>query len=144
MVYDPFISEVDFGEDQRDFENMKEMYPETVRYLQELVEQECGRFEYAGSFIYDQYPDRITLDRMCERIMEAAQASPAVEAMAWGRSSMPPRRPGQPDRPSYPPKRPPMPHSDPLKDLVQVLLYNEIYRRRCNGRKCRRVWNFGL
>lgn len=141
MVYDPFFSELDFGEDQRDFENMKEMYPETVRYLQELVEQECSRFEYAGSFMYDQYPDRITLDRMCERIVQAAQGSPAVEAMGWGH---PPNRPNRPGRPPGPPPRPHMPPSSPIKDLVQVLLYNEIYRRRCNGRKCRRVWNFGL
>lgn len=104
--------EIEWDVDYRDYENMKEMYPYEVRNLSELVEEECSRFEYAGSFMYDTYPDRLMLNRMCDRICEKAIDCALEEKQK--------------------------------RQMVEVLLYNEIYRRRCNGRKCRRFFNFGL
>lgn len=104
--------EMEWEIDYRDYENMKEMYPYEIRYLSDLVEEECGRFEYAGSFMYDTYPDRLTLKRMCDRICEKAMDCKLPK--------------------------------EHMRQMVEVLLYNEIYRRRCNGRKCRRFFNFGL
>lgn len=112
MIYNPYAQENEWEQDYRDYENMKEMYPAEVRNLSELVEEECSRFEYAGSFMYDVYPDRLTLNRMCDRVCDRAVGCTI-----------------------------PKPH---MRQLVEVLLYNEIFRRRCNGRKCRRFWNFGL
>ena len=61
----------------------------------------------------------------------------------------PPMRPpvGQPPM-GPPPMRPPMgttqrPYplpNDGLRNLIEVLLYNEMYRRRCRYRRCRRWW----
>lgn len=104
--------ELEWEVDYRDYENMKEMYPYEVRMLSDLVEEECSRFEYAGSFMYDAYPDRLTLNRMCDRVCDNALDC-----------KMP---------------------KDVMRQMVEVLLYNEVYRRRCNGRKCRRYFNFGL
>ena len=48
----------------------------------------------------------------------------------------PPQPPPGPSRPPMPPQ-PPRP-SDWFGDLVQVLLQNEMYHRRCRHRSCRR------
>ena len=74
-----------------------------------------------------------------------------VEAAAWlpgpgmpppGRPGMsgpgmppPPGRPGMPPGPGMPPRR-----KDPLWWLTGVLLNDEMYRRRCRNRRCRRWW----
>ena len=43
---------------EKEFALMKSWYPESVRRLQERVEQECQLLDYEGSRIYDEYPDR--------------------------------------------------------------------------------------
>ncbi len=52
-----------------------------------------------------------------------------------GRPGMPPGRPGMPPGPGMPPRR-----NDPLWWLTGVLLNDEMYRRRCRNRRCRRWW----
>lgn len=47
----------------------------------------------------------------------------------------PPGRPGMPPGPGMPPRR-----NDPLWWLTGVLLNDEMYRRRCRNRRCRRWW----
>ena len=46
--------------EQRDFEYMKSMYPETAKRLLPYVEDECDRMAYEGSVVYDEYPDGST------------------------------------------------------------------------------------
>ena len=43
---------------EREFQLMKSYYPDTVRRIQERVEQECERLDYEGSMLYDEYPDK--------------------------------------------------------------------------------------
>ena len=45
--------------EQRDFEYMKSMYPETAKRLLPYVEDECDRMAYEGSVVYDEYPDQL-------------------------------------------------------------------------------------
>ena len=103
---------------------------------------------YAGSFIYDEYPDKISLDRtgrqICERLREYEEfrdipMEELYETSGYGRQNPPPDPPpGPPGPPSFgPPPRPPRRQSW-LEDVVSVLLYQEIRRRRCRGRKCYR------
>ena len=97
---------------------------------------------YAGSFIYDEYPDKINLNRtgrqICERLRknEEFREIPIEDLFeASGHDAfMPPPPPpfGPPQGP--PPPRPPRQQSW-LEDIVSVLLYQEIARRRC--RRCR-------
>lgn len=44
--------------EDRDMDYVREMYPMTFSRLQELVEKECNRQEFAGSMMYDEYPDK--------------------------------------------------------------------------------------
>lgn len=123
-----------FGDDKqekRDMEYLKSLYPNTVKRVLLYVEMECDKLEYDGSMIFDEYPDQLQLYMVCSRIYDKVKeeegepedlAGQDVEALH--------RRPG--GRPPHPPK------PDPLRDIVQVLLYQEIMRRRCDHRRCRR------
>lgn len=97
---------------ERDFALMKSYYPQTSRRIQEKVEEECDRLDYEGSSIYDEYPDRFLLHQMCSGIRKAIE--PEVKAQDV---------PG-----SF------------LDELIQVLLFQEISRRRCRRQRCRRYY----
>lgn len=94
------------GESQREqeFQLIRSYYPETALRIQEKVEEVCDHMDYPGSPIYDEYPDRSTLNRICRRIADEAETGEMAASS--------------------------------LEELVQVLLFQEIYRRRC--RSCRR------
>ncbi|MGN1267039.1 MAG: hypothetical protein ACI4UH_03785 [Dorea sp.] len=53
---------------QRDYEYIKGAYPDTAKRLLPYIEEECDRMEYAGSLMYDEYPDQLQLRLMCRRI----------------------------------------------------------------------------
>lgn len=127
----------------------KSLYPEKIKKIQQEIEHTCDALDYAGSFIYDEYPDKISLDRtgrqICERLREYEEfkdipMEELYETSGYGRHNPPPfgPPPGPPGPPSFgPPPRPPRRQSW-LEDVVSVLLYQEIGRRRCRGRKCYR------
>lgn len=94
---------------EKEFALMKSWYPESVRRLQERVEQECQLLDYEGSRIYDEYPDRWMLRRMCRDIRETEENTMEVQMVS----------------------------SEKLEELTEVLLYQEISRRRCRRRRCR-------
>ena len=96
-----------------EFELMKSYYPDTVRRIQERVEEECSLLDYEGSRLYDEYPDKYMLYHLCRKIRE--EAEPETEIQEAVRSGW-------------------------LDELVQVLLYQEISRRRCKRQRCRRVF----
>ena len=120
----------------------KSLYPEKIKKIQQEIEHTCDELDYAGSFIYDEYPDKINLNRtgrqICERLRknEEFREIPIEDLFeASGHDAfMPPPPPpfGPPQGP--PPPRPPRQQSW-LEDIVSVLLYQEIARRRC--RRCR-------
>ena len=128
----------------------KSLYPEKIKKIQREIEKTCDLLDYSGSFIYDEYPDRISLDRtgrqICERLRKEdefreipieelfevsghAGPKPPLGPPPFGPPPGPP-----PNRPG-PPPRPPRQQSW-LEDMVRVLLYQEIGRRRC--RNCRK------
>ena len=126
---DYYMSELEY---RKDLERMKELYPNSAKQVQGIVEDECDQLEYAGSFMFDEYPDRLLLNRLCDRIyqratgnMQATQHMPAPDPM---------RPPGSPDRPLPPP--PPSERNDGLTDLIKVLLFHEMYQRRCRYHRC--------
>ena len=95
----------------RDFEYFKSLYPEQVRQAQRCVEEVCDEMEYEGSPIYDEYPDRLQLRMMCGRIYENVRKNEEryleIEKDAQ------------------------------LKDLIELMLYQELYNRRCRNRRTR-------
>lgn len=95
---------------EEEFARMKTYYPETARRIQEKVEAKCDLMDYEGSRLYDEYPDRLMLGRLSGEIRREMEPTAEMEAMS----------------------------RDFLDDLIQVLLFQEISRRRCRRNRCRR------
>lgn len=102
-------------EQNRDMQLMKSYYSERAARIQELAEQECDQMEYEGSRMYDEYPDPWMMRQICGRIRERLSEEEG-ELTASQRED------------------------ESLSDLIGVLLYHEMYRRRCRRRKCRRFF----
>uniref|UniRef100_UPI004055FB16 hypothetical protein n=1 Tax=Agathobacter sp. TaxID=2021311 RepID=UPI004055FB16 len=97
---------------EKDVERMKERYPKEVRTIQKMVEKRCDELEYEGSRMYDETPDRFMMEEEALRIYEDI-------LVAQHRRRC--------DHPW-------------LCSLVRVLFDQEVYRRRCRHRRCRRWW----
>lgn len=69
----------DFEEAERDMDYLKQLYPRICQILQAEIEDECDRLEYEGSYMFDQYPDKITLDRIIHRIYERVKDYDALK-----------------------------------------------------------------
>lgn len=99
----------------RDLEYLKEMYPKTIQKIQQLIEEECDRQEYEGSFLYDQYPDKLGVMQIVNRMYDKARMESPVEEQEVGDDRM-------------------------MKDLITILLLNEMYRRRTTRRRRRKYF----
>lgn len=100
----------------RDMEYLQQAYPREVKRYQKRVAEILDNMDYEGSMIYDEYPDLGGLYRMVDGIVKVLQNEDSklpeedqisVEKWTW------------------------------MKDLIQVLLSNEIYKRRHGGRRGR-------
>ncbi len=135
---DLYMSEM---ETERDLQYLQQMYPADAKRMQKKVEEELDKLEYEGSMMYDEYPDRVSMLLICDRI-EKALAREDAERQAREEADMETdedmnamdmRRRGRGDR------------DDPRFDrgrrnLLEVLLFNEMHKRRCKRRQCRRFW----
>lgn len=100
---------------EADMRKMKSYFPETAARIQEKIETLCDRMEYDGSFLYDEYPDRFMMGRMCDHICEQME----MEQEEMKEQAMPKRG---------------------LRELVEVLFFHEMHHRRCRRGRCRRYW----
>lgn len=107
----PFMYEGERMQEE-EFKLMKSYYPQTVQRIQERVEEECDLLDYEGSRLYDEYPDKYMLYHLSSRIKESIQPELRSEAV----------------RESF------------LDELIQVMFYQEISRRRCRRHRCRRYF----
>ena len=129
MVYpmqNVYKAEMDY---EKDKDRMKELYPKEARKIQQIVEEECDKMEYDGSLMFDEYPDRVMLKKLCDEIYDRVYPMDAAEMETEETRR---RRPEM-----YPP---PSHRRRPGMDLVQVLLFDEMFRRRCRHNRCRRWW----
>lgn len=179
---DLYMSEM---ETERDLQYLQQMYPADAKRMQKKVEEELDKLEYEGSMMYDEYPDRVSMLLICDRIEKALDREDAERrakeeadrgsdmrsgANADMRSDMRPganadmgsdmrpdmrpgmgigmrsdmepeeemnamdmRRRGRGDRDDYRFDR-------GRRNLLEVLLFNEMHKRRCKRRQCRRFW----
>ena len=122
MAYPMTLDYDDERIERMDFEYLKSMYPEIAKNVLPYVEEECDRMAYESSIIYDQYPDKLQLRMMCGRICENIKRNKKLfrsESMAGISSDTD--------------------HGGRwLRDLVEVMLYQELYRRRSGRRRMRR------
>lgn len=116
-------------ENERDMERLKEMYPGMAKEIMGYVEEECDKMEYEGSVMFDERPDQVMLSRIRDSIYDrikgnydVAELEDKDEVFVMNRET----------RRRYPPRK------NWLSDFVEVMLFNEMYRRRCRHRNCRR------
>ena len=88
---------------EQEFALMKSYYPEAAGRIQEKVEEECQLLDYEGSRLYDEYPDKFMLHQLCRQIRTQVEGETAAQGVPDGL----------------------------MDDLIQVLLCQEISRRRC-------------
>ncbi len=118
MVYPMPLQYDDERIERRDFDYMKSMYPMTVKKILPFVEDECDRMSYEGSMIYDEYPDQLQIRLMCNRIYDKVKKQkPHDDAEMEMQISR---------------------NDDGLKDLIQILLFQELFQRRNRYRRNRR------
>ena len=112
-----YLNEMEY---EKDLDRMKELYPKEVKRIQKFVDEECDKMEYDGSLMFDEYPDKMMLQRVCKNIMDKMQDGEEedMESSEFRGSNS----------------------GGGLSDLVEVLLYNEMYKRRCRRRRCNRWW----
>jgi dGTP triphosphohydrolase len=109
---DLYMSEL---EGERDLQYLMQMYPKDAKQIQKKVEKACDKLEYEGSMLYDEYPDRVSMLLICDQIAGEMMAEEAGDG---------PVQPMEPAR----------------RSLLEVLLYNEMHKRRCERRGNRRFW----
>ena len=98
---------------EKDCKRLQEMYPRDARKSQSMVDEECDRMEYEGSMMFDRYPDRLMMEMICRRIYRGLRPEDVEED---GRLHV----------------------DEKYFMLVQVMLMQEMYRRRCRHYRCRR------
>lgn len=104
----------------RDMNYFKQIYPNTAKQIQREIDKECDQLEYDGSLMFDEFPDRVSLDRISERVYDRLKDmddEPSVEAKSFYHA--PTRR------------------QNLLRDFISIILLNEIFnrRRRYRGRR---------
>ena len=106
LVYD------DERRERMDFEYMKSMYPDAAKKLLPYIEDECDRMEFEGSMIYDEYPDRWQMYKLSQDILDRIRRQEEKE---------------------NPDKEIPKEKWEWASDLVQIILFYEVYKRRHNN-----------
>lgn len=127
MSYPFPLSMQENDEDERDMERLVSMFPKAAKAIQPAVEEECDRMEYDGSLMFDEYPDRVMMDKIIERIYQTMQ--PVSEEENETEDSVFATQCRGCNNPS-----------DGLRDLISVMLFEEMHRRRCRRRNCKRWW----
>lgn len=146
MAYPMPFSYDDERTERMDFEYMKSMYPDTAKKILPYVEEECDRMKYENSMVYDQCPDKLQLRLMCRRVYDNVRKH---ERMFFGdeedaglsgldgdqetgiSGTAREREHGRDGRSKSP----------SLRDFIEVMLYQELYKRRCDHRRrCRRFY----
>lgn len=98
----------------RDLEYLQQMYPAEAKKYQKVIAGILDKLDYEGSMIYDEYPDKWQLYKLSKDILdrikrdeEKENTETEISAEKW----------------------------EWMGDLVQILLFYEIYKRRHNSRR---------
>lgn len=127
MVYPmPFLYD-DERLERRDYEYMKSLYPDAAKRVLPYVEEECDRCEDPCSMMYDEYPDRLQLRMMGNRIYNQVMDNERVFGEEEDNGDIKGVE-GQQHRQG---------RQNWLRDLIDVVLYQELYKRRSENRRMR-------
>ena len=96
----------------RDLEYLQELYPRQAKKYRKRIEELLERFDSEGSVLYDEYPDKYMIYHLSCKIRESMEPEISTQAI----------------------------REDFLDELIQVMLCQEISRRRCRRYRCRRYF----
>ena len=96
----------------RDLEYLQELYPRQAKKYRKRIEELLERFDSEGSVLYDEYPDKYMIYHLSCKIRESMEPEISTQAI----------------------------REDFLDELIQVMLCQEISRRRCRRHRCRRYF----
>ena len=102
----------------RDLEYLQQLYPDDAKRYQARISQILDKMDYEGSMIYDEYPDKFQLYNLADNILLILKREDEEAAIIRGEEI----NPRDADKWEW------------LTDLIRVLLFYEIYRRRHRGR----------
>jgi len=103
----------------KDLEYFQQTYPGEVKRYQRKVAEILDKFDYEGSMIYDEYPDGYTIQRLAKTVTDILRKEEEKDRNELSVN---------PEKWSW------------VENMIQVLLCNEIYKRRHGGR--RGIWQF--
>lgn len=128
LAYPYSIQRQENEDEELDMEKVKEMFPEIGRKIQPLIEEECDKMEYDGSIMFDEYPDKVMVQKIVLTIYrmlpdENKMEENDEENEIFATNCINCNRRGS-----------------TLQDLITVMLFQEMHRRRCRHRRCKRWW----
>lgn len=103
----------------RDLDYLQQMYPAQAKKYQKRIAEIVDKMDYEGSMIYDEYPDKWQLYRLGENITEIIRREEYEEQ--------------ENKSPEYSIEE--QKKWEWLSDMIQILLFHEIYRRRRGGKR---------
>lgn len=116
----------------QDFEYLRKTYPTRIARYQKRVEEILDTMDYDGSMIYDEFPDRLSLLDLGNAV---AKILAGMDGPVPGRGTLPSGEAGAAESGKAPGKGLGDMEEVYLQGLAQVLVCNEIYRRRNRGKE---------
>ena len=98
----------------RDLEYLQQMYPSEAKRYQKIISDILDKLDYEGSMIYDEYPDKWQLYKLSRDILDRIKRE---------------------EKQKNPDQDVPEEKWEWLGDMVLILLFYEIYKRRHNTRR---------
>ena len=109
MTLPGYPGRMDEKELLNDLEYLQQTYPGEVRRCQPRIAEILDKYDYEGSMIYDEYPDKLQLCLMCRRAYEQV-----MKQEKW-------------EKETYTPEQ--------IREIVEILMYQELMERRGKGRR---------
>lgn len=130
---------------EKDWGYFRQMYPNIAQKILREIDKECDKLEYDGSCMFDEYPDKIYLGRIVEQIYEEMQ-DVIEEPIVYTKNLKPSydckKEEAEVEIKTSPSSRRgsrnPVRSNNWLKDLIEILLYQEVLNRRRRYRSRRR------
>ena len=82
MTLPGYPGRMDENEILNDLEYLQQTYPGEVRRCQRRIAEILDKYDYEGSMIYDEYPDRLSLFRIADTISTILEQE-AEKAPRW-------------------------------------------------------------
>lgn len=104
----------------RDLEYLQQMYPAQAKRYQKVISNILDKLDYEGSMIYDEFPDRWQLYKLSTDILDRIRREEEKDKESDSENG------GSEDS---------LEKWKWTGDLIQILLFYEIYKRRHNTRR---------